>query len=320
MRALLSLLAFSSLPIYAMEDLSSGISRDYRAVALSSQNARTIFKSEKFGNIAFFRTGLHTKPLSIESDIFAAEETPAPQISPNGILVAYVWKKTVSIFPWGHQKKITTIPFKAQPAYLTWGDAYTLFVATHNSFCKCLLNGFGEPVAYEKNSLAALPISEIYGINSATLAYKKSSFEVIVQQETHITAHLFEEPIVICDGQDGRFACINSDKTISVLNQANTEWLKTQTSIAQPSAMGALIEKGSLFIAIASAQNPYIIEIIARYKNSEEELILETPPFDTPITKIVWTHYGSKNIVCVSEDGTIYPIDTSNIFEKSDQS
>lgn len=323
MKYVLTLLAIWPSISPAMEEPSSNIPSEYKIVALSTENERAIFQSEKLGKVFFYRTGLYTKPISIKSDIFVAEEKPTPQLSPNGMLVAYVWKNNVYIFPWGNHGKKSPIFFSQKPLYLSWGSSGNLFVASQSGFCNCILNSFGEPITFLKGLLISLPTSEIYGIHGTTFIYQKSSSELILNptKPDGLAIHyLFKKPIVLCSGENSTFACIDTNKIAFILNKTGTEWFCTQTSISEPSALAASIQSESLFIAIANSQSPYDVEIIGRQKDSDTEMIFETPSFSAPITKMIWTSYGDKNIVCVSSDGTSHTIATSNIFKETTQS
>lgn len=318
MSAILLSLALYPFFLHSMEeDSSPNLSSNYIAVAVSTENDRTLFKSKKFGNVALFRTGLHTENISIESDIFAAEEKPEPQLSPSSAFIAYAWKKNIYIFPWGQHRKATKITFTQKPTHLAWGNAYTLFVTTQSAFCAYILNALGEPVDYVKGSLNFLPISEIYTINPTTLVYQKSSTELVVQPtkpDDLAIQYILKNPIRLCAGENGTFTCINNENRILIFDYIGTKWSHLKTSISEPSALSSLRKDGVLFAAIANNNSPYDLEIITRHADSDTETVFEIQSFDAPITKIVWTNYGSKNIVCIGAQGAIHTINTSDIF------
>ena len=164
--------------------------------------------------------------------------------------------------------------------------------------------------------------------------YQKSSTELVVKPtkpESLTIQYPFTKPIRFCSAENSLFTCITGDQ-VAILDEKNTGWIYKKTDIAEPSAVASLMRNGSLFVAIANSQRPHNIEIIARHKNSADDLYYTCGnqphaelsstqlSFATPITTIVWARYGSYPIVCMSDDGSIHIISTSNIFNKTDQS
>jgi hypothetical protein len=301
-----------ALSAYAME---SPIPDAYHVLYCSQKSDQSIIATTVGLNNFFYR--VRSDEGNTTSEIFRADNTPRPVLSPKGCFVACVRKNNLVIFDPIFKKNLSTIPLSFEPSTLSWPQSNALFIANQSNYELYKIGIMGQLLTFQKGLFHTSPTSTPSLLSDDLCIYAKSSHEIVfdtLSTQSQKTIYKFSGNIADCAQADDFFGCIEGN-TIHLLNTITMTWSSLPASIDSPQILALHKDNKKLYCATAQQHAPYSVELFeyVPYEDIYKAYIAQAPK---PLMQLFWRKTVKKSVIGIDTAGNSVTLDAEDIFEE----